>query len=336
MDSLTHVFLGGVVGHAIAGKQLGRKAMIIGGLAQSIPDLDVIAGIWLSPVDDLLAHRGITHSFLFAAVTAASLGWLFWKWRAGPLRLSTWILLFAAELFAHDLLDSLNNYGTAWWEPFSHQRVAFNTIFVADPFYTIWSILGCAGIWFSVSPARKFKWMAASLLISNCYLAYGAFNRSYVVSDLKASFQSDGIVPRRLFATPAPFNAWLWFYAAETDSGFYTGYRSVFDRGKSPLNFTPQQADLIANRMGEHDVRQLVRFSEGLYSIARQQDTLVFNDLRFGQVAGWSNPHAPFTFHYYLNYPDANALVVQRGRVQNWNTQTISGFFSRIKGNQGP
>ena len=43
MDSLTHIVVGAVMGDAIAGRRLGRKAMWLGALFQTIPDFDVIA-----------------------------------------------------------------------------------------------------------------------------------------------------------------------------------------------------------------------------------------------------------------------------------------------------
>ena len=62
MDSLTHIVLGACVGEVIAGKKLGRKAWLAGAIFQSFPDIDFIAGFWLSPAEDLLAHRGCMSS----------------------------------------------------------------------------------------------------------------------------------------------------------------------------------------------------------------------------------------------------------------------------------
>ena len=66
MDSLTHIALGACIGEAFFEKGFGKKAMIWGALAQSIPDIDFIASAWLTTSENLLAHRGFTHSILFA------------------------------------------------------------------------------------------------------------------------------------------------------------------------------------------------------------------------------------------------------------------------------
>ena len=70
MDSVTHIVLGACIGELILDKQAGRKAILWGALAQSIPDVDFIAGMWMPVSTELLAHRGITHSFLFAFLVA--------------------------------------------------------------------------------------------------------------------------------------------------------------------------------------------------------------------------------------------------------------------------
>jgi hypothetical protein len=38
-------------------------------------------------------------------------------------------------------------------------------------------------------------------------------------------------------------------------------------------------------------------------------------------------------FHFFLEPDMNNSLVVQRGRFQNWNRETIHAFLRRIRGN---
>ena len=61
------------MGEAFAGRTVGKKAMLWGILAQSIPDIDFISSLWLDTADHLLAHRGFTHSILFAIIISG--GW---------------------------------------------------------------------------------------------------------------------------------------------------------------------------------------------------------------------------------------------------------------------
>ena len=66
MDSLTQLALGAAVGEAVAGKKLGNKAMLWGALAGTIPDLDIITGLWMDDIESMAFHRGITHSIVFS------------------------------------------------------------------------------------------------------------------------------------------------------------------------------------------------------------------------------------------------------------------------------
>ena len=80
MDSITHIALGACMGEAFAGKKLGKKAMLWGALAQSIPDIDFVASFWMDTSSNLLAHRGFTHSFLFCVIAALFLAFFAERW----------------------------------------------------------------------------------------------------------------------------------------------------------------------------------------------------------------------------------------------------------------
>lgn len=79
MDSLTQLALGAAVGEAVAGRKMGNKAMIWGALAGTIPDLDVVSGLWMNDIESMAFHRGISHSILFCIVAPFVFAW-FGKW----------------------------------------------------------------------------------------------------------------------------------------------------------------------------------------------------------------------------------------------------------------
>lgn len=337
MDSFTHIALGAIIGEAYAGKALGKKAMVIGALAQCLPDVDFVMSFWLRPVDNLLLHRGFTHSLLFCTAVAVSLGFLMARWHhAAGISVKKWILFFGLQISIHLLLDALNSYGVGWFEPFSHLRVAFDIVYVADPFYSIWLGIACLALLIqkSNSPTRR-NWIMMSLVLSSVYLLYATYNKGTINSNVKSALNNEGVLYNRLLTTPTPLNNWLWYIIAETDSGYHVGYRSVFDDTDS-INFTyfPRQASLLDGLEDKEDLQTLKRFSKGYYTIERRDDALLFNDLRFGQIAGWSDPRAMFAFHYDLLHPDANLFVVQQGRFSNWNRKTIRAMIRRIAGIQ--
>ncbi len=75
MDSLSQIVLGAAVGEAVLGRKIGNRAMMWGAIAGTIPDLDVVSNLWLSEIEGLAAHRGISHSILFSVIGAVVLGY---------------------------------------------------------------------------------------------------------------------------------------------------------------------------------------------------------------------------------------------------------------------
>src|SRR5260221_3993966 len=142
MDSITHIVLGATVGEALAGRKLGKKAMLLGAIANSLPDIDFVGSFWLSTARDIWAHRGITHSFLFVLVMTPVLAFVAGKLypRSGMTR-RDWGLFFGLQLFIHLFIDAFNAYGTGRFEPFSHHRVAVHVLLLAAPIYTICLVL---------------------------------------------------------------------------------------------------------------------------------------------------------------------------------------------------
>jgi inner membrane protein len=335
MDSLTHIAIGACIGELFLGKRIGKKAMWYGAIAASLPDIDFISSLWLKIPDDLMAHRGITHSFLFALLMIPGLAALFrYRQRADHIPLKTWLVFIGAAFLSHLFLDVLNAYGIGWFEPFSHQRFSWNVLFVVDPFFSVWPGVAAGVLIFAHRHGTIRKTFARlSLAFSSMYILYCLANKFKVDNDSRYALLHQQIHYSRYFTTPAPFNSWLWFVVAEADSGYYTGYRSVFDQTDSvTLSYFPRNARSLQPFLGQEGVRQLIRFSQGFYTVGHSGDGLVFNILRFGQVQGWQDPSAPFVFHYYLQDPDANHLVVQRGRFSGWNRESLKVFLHRIRG----
>ena len=76
MDSLSQIVLGAAVGEAVLGRRIGNRAMVWGAVAGTIPDMDVLGKYFLSELDNLAFHRGISHSLLFCVVGALGFGWV--------------------------------------------------------------------------------------------------------------------------------------------------------------------------------------------------------------------------------------------------------------------
>ena len=310
--------------------------MLLGALAQNIPDIDIVASFWLPATADLLAHRGITHSFLFNLVCAPLIaGIAIFMSKGRGLTFRRWTLFWGLQIFIHILIDAFNVYGTGWFEPFSHYRISYNTLFVADPLFFIWPCIA-AMLLLLIKRASRVRMIIAgiALALSSTYLIGSVAIKLFMNGRVKQSMQSQHLDATRYFITPTPLNDLLWYIVIENDSGYHIGYSSIFDRSdKIIYHFARRNDTLLQLTSYEIDKERLILFSQGYYTAELRNDSLIFNDLRFGEQLGWENPGARFVFFYYLQYPDNNKMIVQRGRFAGWNKAAIIRFLTRIRGN---
>ena len=309
--------------------------MLIGALAQSFPDIDFVGAFFLNTSDNILAHRGITHSILFSVVAtillAKGCAYYFRKLQVSQ---GTWLLLIGLNIFTHIFIDAFNAYGTGWLLPFSNKRISFHTLFVADPLFTFWPLIACIVLFFSGHSSQKRKrWWQAGLGISLLYLVVSMINKQIVASAVEEAMVKENIKEKDFLTTPGPFNTLLWFVAIKSGNGFYTGYHSVFDKDRQmTLTYHPKNDALLREVADTAELKDLLIFADDFYTVEKWHDTTVLNVLRFGQVVGWHDPKEKFVFHYFLDKPGANTLVTQRGRFERWNKETIGSLWKGIKG----
>jgi inner membrane protein len=335
LDSLTHIVLGACIGEAVAGKKLGKKAMLLGAIAQSLPDIDFVTTFFLSDSADIVAHRGITHSLFFAVfatfILAGTCRFIFRKINIGW---NTWFWLLGLNILVHLLIDGFNAYGIGWLEPFSHKRFSFHVLFVADPLFSIWPFIAFLFLLTlrNTSIERRL-WWRVGIGLSALYLGYAIINKLIVDKAIEKNLATQQIPHTSYISTPTPFNSWLWFVVAKAKDGYFISYRSVFD-SPEPMRFEyfARNDSLLTRVYNQEEVKDLARFADGYYTLERSNDTTTFNVLRFGQVVGWHNPREKFAFYYFLDCPGSNEVVAQRGRFEKWNKETITSLFERIRG----
>ena len=331
MDTLTHISLGIVLSEGTARKTLGKSGLLLGTVFQLLPDCDVVAALWVPSDVNLHVHRGITHSIFFATLAASAFAYVFYFVYKKRVNFMFLFLFLLMQILSHIFLDLFNAYGVGWLEPFSREKLSLHTLFVADPLFTIWLSLA-AVICISSNKLQTRKWaVVGSLVICTAYILLARYNRGVVkenvASTLKLSTTADVLI------TPSQWNTLLWYVVVPRNTGFHVGYSSVFDKpGTTQFTFHQQHRNLLDGFPNETLKENLTAFSQGFYTVEADGDTLIFNDLRFGQIAGWENPENRFVFHYYLNDPRSNRLVMQRGRFQGWNQQSMSSFFRRLRG----
>lgn len=304
MDSLTQIVLGASVGEAVAGKKIGNKAMLWGGIAGTIPDLDVLLNPWLDTVQQLSFHRSVTHSFLFALAVSPLLGWLLKRlYKNEPASFYDWTLLFFLGFVTHALLDSGTTWGTQLFWPFSSYGVAFYNIFVVDPLYTApFLLLVLAAAFYKRSNIKRRYLNYAGLVVSTCYLVWSFIAKGMADRVFKQGMERQDIGYTSYISKPTPMNTVFWSVTAEGKGGFYNGFYSLLD-GDTKINydFEPQHAELLSPYRGHPKLERLLEITKGYYTVT--QDTsgvLLINDLRFGKFDGWQEDGGGYVFVYKM------------------------------------
>lgn len=315
MDSLTQIVLGAAIGEIIAGRRLGYRAALWGAVGGTIPDLDVFSALLVDPVSYLTIHRGFSHSIFFAPLLGpvfALIPW--WVHRTHLNDFGIWLKIMFWSLFTHPILDTFTGYGTQLLNPISNYGFEINSIFIIDPLYTIPFLILLT---FSVIVFRnrydRSKWAKAGLIISSVYLLGTVFLKFNAEYRIRESAARNNIEIQRMMTIPGPFTSFLWRGLIESHDGYHQVYYSVFDdRADMNFHFSPKDRDFLGQFDGTRALEVLKWFSKGYYTVQQDSTGVIFNDLRFGSIKGWSGDFDAHVFSFRLYFDqDQNATFTQ-------------------------
>jgi inner membrane protein len=125
---ITHSVAALAVGKVFAPTGMPTKFWLLTAACVVLPDIDVISFAFGIRYDEMLGHRGLTHSIPFAVVIAFIIVLLFF--REKPLFSITWWALtcyFFGVTASHAALDAMTNggLGVAFFAPFTNERYFF-------------------------------------------------------------------------------------------------------------------------------------------------------------------------------------------------------------------
>jgi len=219
MDPLTQGVLGAALPQAVNSPRYGASAGLLGFFAGMAADLDVLIRSGNDPLLFLEYHRQFTHSLVFIPVggtlCALLLHALFGRRRGLDFR-HTW--LFCTLGYAtHALLDACTTYGTMLLWPFSDARVAWNTISIIDPLFTLPLLVAVL----LTARRRKPLYARIALCWAALYMGLGLWQRNEAVAMGHELAAQRGHSPLRLEAKPSFGNILVWKIVYETDESFY-------------------------------------------------------------------------------------------------------------------
>lgn len=331
MDSITQIALGIAVAEVCVGKKLKNRSFLYGAIFGTIPDLDVLVGLFLTPVEGIRIHRGISHSLFLFLFLSPFLGWLVSKIEKGKIRFLSAANMAFWCLFTHVLLDMFTSWGTQILWPLEH-RFALKTIFVIDPLYTIPLLVALVMVWKTKEITLRQKYVWRALLVSSAYLILACFIKLYALKQFEMALKKQGIQYSQIIVKPTAFNLILWNANVSTVHNYLLGDYSLLDSQAISFTTYAKNDDLESKLKGNSDFEKLKKVSEGWYIISKQNSNLYFNDLRFGLLN--DNPKDPqFAFSYQFIATDSGLKAIEVPKQKRDGKLLLNRILNRIKGN---
>ena len=301
----------------------------------------LLVGSYLMPIEVYnIPQISLAITLLFGGifVVVAALRWL----RGFPGKEENvgwkgWTLLAFGAIVTHPILDCFTAYGTQLLQPIAKTRVAWNTISVADPMYTLPFLLLLLGARMLVQGSnRRAKLNKAGLMISSVYLALTIVNYFNVDQVMEGTLEQAGIESEEYVISPSILNNILWSGTVRERGKdiYYFSQYSIFDeqRAFEPFVRIDGRHDLLAPYAEDRDVRIIRWFTKEYYGVmpGQGENSLQVNDLRYGLL----NTDAPEARSSYIFSWEVDTTVhpvqVRQENAGPREDVDMGGMFNRL------
>lgn len=331
MDSLTQIVLGASVGEAVLGKKIGNKAMLYGAIAGTIPDLDVIASNFTDAVSALEIHRGFTHSIIFSVVMSPIFSWLVTRYESYKSK-KAWVWFFFWVFITHPILDAHTTWGTQLFWPVDI-RLAFKTIFVIDPLYTLPFLVFVVLTMFQKKTSQKRKtFNLIGLSISTIYLLTSFALKTSASHAFKEALENQNIEYLQIDTRPSALNTILWNANVDAEEHYLLANYSFFDTKPIKFQVYKKNHHLLGNLKNHEKVKRMIKISKGWFTIIEKNGTLYYNDLRFG-LLNMEEGSQDFVFQYKIESHNGEVTFTEVEKTGRDVKKLLSDLWNRIKGN---
>ncbi|VAW54208.1 Integral membrane protein [hydrothermal vent metagenome] len=284
MDPISQAALGASLSQSFAKNKSNQKsALVIGALAGMAPDLDVLIRSAADPILFLEFHRQFTHSLIFIPFGALLCALVFYQFYKSRLSFKQ-VYVFSFLGFAtHGLLDACTSYGTQLLWPFSHARIAWNTVSIIDPLFTLPVII------FIVLAVKKKNIFYAriSFIYAVLFLALGVVQNNRAEKALYELAAQRNHQVERIHVKPSFANRHLWKLIYEYDGRYYVDAVKLLSDVEIIPGTSIQKLDvkrdfpwLPKNSQQAKDIERFRWFSDDFLAVS-QKDSMLIMDVRY-------------------------------------------------------
>lgn len=335
MDSLTQGLLGAATFAVVKDKEIGKKSLLIGAIAGTLPDLDVLLSPLFSDVEFITVHRSVSHSVLLAVVLSFLLGELLYRIYEKKQSRQSWVFAFFLSIMTHSLLDWCTTYGTKLLSPFTAHLFSTNNIHVFEPIYTSILLVGVILLVFKSNQHHKRqKIIHWTLALSLVYLSWTFVSKGIANHHFVKELEKQGIAYEKLIVSPTPLNSILWHCTAKTSNGYYIGNYSLFDQRDSiKFYFEESRNDVIA----EINKNRLVK-----YYLDYTQDFPLIKQDELGNIKIYAIKYGPMNYfgkpiYVYPLCLNKNELIDEKISIDHSGTargpiKNYKRLWKRVKG----
>ena len=124
----------------------------------------------------------------------------------------------------------------------------------------------------------------------------------------------------------------LWNANVATEDNYLLSDYSLFDTQAISFTAYSKNKTLEKKLKGNSDFEKLKLASEGWYIISQKDESLYFNDLRFGLLNdNPTNPQFAFSYQFVKNNSELKAIEVPKSKRDG--KRLLQKIFTRLKGN---
>jgi len=289
MDPISQACFGASLSQSLTRNKTSQtSAMVIGALAGMAPDLDVLIYSSNDPLLFLEFHRQFTHSLFFIPFGALICTLFFYavlqtKWLKATLSFKQIYIFSFLGYATHGLLDACTSYGTQLYWPFSNARIAWSTVSIIDPLFTLPVIF----LVVLAAVKNRINYARAGFAWAILYLATGLIQNHRAETAAYELAQLRGHQIERLHVKPSFGNRHLWKSIYEYKGRYYVDaikllWNTEYYYGSSveKLNVQRDYPWLPENSQQRKDIERFRWFSDNYLAVNPANRNIIM-DVRY-------------------------------------------------------